>query len=225
MAILSATSLCQRYSVEAETIVALDGVDFSVNAGEFVAVMGPSGSGKSTLLALLAGIERPVSGDVRLDGQSFSTLSDTARAILRRRQFGFVFQTFNLIPNLTLSENVALPFHLDGAPRETWEPRVRQALVSVGLAHRENHLPDRVSMGERQRAAVARALVTEPKLVFADEPTGSLDLQRGDDVLELLRQARDQSGRTIVMVTHDPRAAAVADRIVRLKDGRIVAEA
>ncbi len=222
MPLLEALGLSKRYRVGGEDVVALAGVDLAIEPGEMVAICGPSGSGKSTLLALLAGLERPSDGEVRLDGRALSSLDDAELARLRRQRIGFVFQTFNLVPVLSLEDNVALPFLLEGVSRREWEPKVVAALEQVGLGHRRRHLPDRVSVGERQRAAIARALVTHPSIVFADEPTGNLDSQRGDTVLKMLREARDKGQRTILMVTHDDRAAGIADRIVRLADGRIV---
>jgi len=221
MSLLRAVGLRKTFRVGDEEVAAVGGVELSIGAGEFVGIMGPSGSGKSTLMALLAGLERPSSGEVFFEEQRLSSLSDSELSRLRRRRIGFVFQTFNLVPVLTLEENVALPFVLDRVSPSQWQGRVRAALERVGLGHRSRHLPERVSVGERQRAAIARALVTEPLLVFADEPTGSLDSQRGDEVLTLLRQACAHEGRTVVMVTHDPKAAAVADRLIRLRDGRL----
>lgn len=186
-----------------------------------MAITGPSGSGKSTLLALLAGLERPSAGEVWLDGQALSGLNDDARARLRRRSVGFVFQTFNLVPVLTLAENVALPQMLDGVPEATWRPRVEAALARVDLVHRADFLPGTTSVGEQQRAAIARVLAAEPRIVFADEPTGSLDSTRGASVLDLLRSAQRERGVTVVLVTHDPVAAAASDRRIRLRDGRL----
>lgn len=219
--VLRATGLQKTYRVGGEDVAALAGVDLEIRRGEFVAVMGPSGSGKSTLISLLAGLERPSAGEVLLDGQALHSMPDADASRLRRTKVGFVFQSFNLVPVLSLEDNVALPFLLEGRPRKEWAERVQKALEKVSLSHRRRHLPDRVSVGERQRTAIARALVSEPSLVFADEPTGALDTHRGDDVLKLLRDACDTQARTVVMVTHDPKAASVADRIIRLRDGRL----
>lgn len=224
-AVLKAIGLQKTYRVGEEDVAALAGVDLEIRRGEFVAVMGPSGSGKSTLISLLAGLERPSGGEVFLDGQPLAAMPDADISRLRRTKVGFVFQTFNLLPVLTLEDNVALPFLLEGRPRKEWAQRVQEALGQVSLSHRGRHLPDRVSVGERQRAAIARALVSEPSLVFADEPTGALDTHRGEDVLKLLRDACTTRGRTVVMVTHDQKAASVADRIIRLRDGRLEAAA
>jgi putative ABC transport system ATP-binding protein len=225
MALLRTEGLGKRFRVGEEEVAAVREVALSIQPGEFVGITGPSGSGKSTLMALLAGLERPSEGEVFFEEQPLSALSDAELSRLRRRRIGFVFQTFNLVPVLTLEENVALPFVLERMAPSEWKGRVRAALEQVGLGHRALHLPERVSVGERQRAAIARALVTGPRLVFADEPTGSLDSQRGEEVLALLRQACEREGRTVVMVTHDPKAAAIADRLIRIRDGRVEAHA
>lgn len=216
MPALRAQGLRRRYG----DVVAVDDVSLSVEPGEWVALTGPSGSGKSTLLALLAGLEAPDAGEIWIGDTPLSTLSDDARARLRRREVGFVFQTFNLVPVLTLAENVALPQLLDGVPERTWRPRVEAALAAVDLAHRAAHLPGTASVGEQQRAAIARALAQEPRVLFADEPTGSLDSGRGAEVLRLLGDAQ-RRGVTVVMVTHDATAAAAADRRLVLRDGRL----
>ena len=218
--ILEAEGLTKEFGSGEAGVVVLREVSFRAAEGEFVAITGPSGSGKSTLLALLAGLERPSSGEVWVDGRPLSGLDDAELSRMRRRELGFVFQTFNLVPVLTLEENVALPFLLDGRPRAAWSAEVTAALEAVGLAHRRTHLPDQVSVGERQRAAIARALAQRPRILFADEPTGSLDSQRGASTLQLLRLATGK-GCTVVMVTHDPVGAASADRAVHLRDGAV----
>jgi putative ABC transport system ATP-binding protein len=216
MSALRAESLTKRYGA----VQAVVDVSLSVEAGEWVALTGPSGSGKSTLLALLAGLEVPDAGQVWVGTGALSSLGDDGRARLRRRDIGFVFQTFNLVPVLTIEENVALPQVLDGVPASTWRPRVARALAQVDLSHRARHLPTDASVGEQQRAAIARAIAQQPRILFADEPTGSLDSSRGEDVLRLLGDAR-ASGVAVVLVTHDPAAAARADRQLRVKDGRL----
>ncbi len=221
MNVLKASGLSRAYRAGGEELWALRDVELEIRAGEFVAVMGPSGSGKSTLISLLAGLEAPTSGEVWLSGEPLHDLSDAALSKLRRARIGFVFQSFNLVPVLSLEENVALPFLLEGKSSSLHREKVRAALAAVDLSHRARQLPDHVSGGERQRAAIARALVAEPAVVFADEPTGSLDREKGRDVLALLRRACTEQGRTVVMVTHDEEAAAVADRIIRLRDGRL----
>jgi len=217
--VLRATDLRKSFGEGEATVVAVDGISLTVAAGEFLAVTGRSGSGKSTLLALLAGMERPTSGEVWLEERRLAETSDADLARLRRREIGFIFQTFNLLPVLTVEENVALPFLLDRrAPRE-WIRPVAEALEVVGLSHRRTHSPERISVGERQRVAIARALAVRPRVLFADEPTGSLDSERGVEVIGLLRSAAER-GSAVVMVTHDGAAAARADRTLQLRDGR-----
>ena len=200
-------------------VVALDGITLELPAGTFTAVMGPSGSGKSTLLHVAAGLEPPTAGTVTLAGDELTRLSERRRTILRRRRIGFVFQAFNLMPSLTVDQNISLPMRLDG--RRLRRSEVREVAVRVGLGDRRHHRPAELSGGQQQRVAIARALVTRPDVVFADEPTGALDTQTGHGVLELLRELVDRDGRTVVMVTHDPTAAACADRVILLADGRI----
>jgi putative ABC transport system ATP-binding protein len=201
---------------------ALDDVSLSFESGTFTAIMGPSGSGKTTLLLVAAGLDRPDRGTVRIGTSELGGLGERRLAQLRRRHVGFVFQSFNLLPSLTAAQNVILPLRMAGErPRR----RVaRDALAQVGLGDRSGHRPAQLSGGQQQRVAIARAIVTEPDVIFADEPTGELDTGRARDVLGLLRDATDREGRTMVMVTHDPVAAAVADRVVFLADGRIVDE-
>jgi putative ABC transport system ATP-binding protein len=213
----------KAYRQGARELRALDGVTLAVGRGEFVAVMGPSGSGKSTLLHLIGGLDAPTAGEVWVDGRPLSTMSDDQVTVFRRRHVGFVFQFFNLLPTLTAEENVAYPLLLDGRPRGDVLPRAARALEGVGLADRRTHRPDELSGGEAQRVAVARALVTEPLLLLADEPTGNLDSKTGDEVLGLIRDACRGLGTTVVMVTHDARAASVAGRTITLVDGRVVA--
>jgi len=222
MSILETNSVSKQYQMGEVTVNALAGVDFSVEQGEFVAVMGPSGSGKSTLLHLLGGLDQPTEGEVTLAGRVLSTLSDKQVTITRRRKVGFVFQFYNLIPTLSAEENVALPLLIDGQRPRDYGERVDRLLELVRLTERRRHKPDQLSGGEQQRVALARALVTEPAIVLADEPTGNLDSKAGGEILKLLRQLCDELGQTIVMVTHDPKAASHADRIVFLKDGQII---
>jgi putative ABC transport system ATP-binding protein len=224
MAVLETNGVSKQYRMGEVTVDALAGVDFSVEEGEFVAVMGSSGSGKSTLLHLLGGLDQPTDGEVALDGRALSALSDRQITITRRRKVGFIFQFFNLIPTLTAEENVALPLLIDGRRLKDYRERIDRLLGLVGLIERRRHKPDQLSGGEQQRVAIARALITEPAIVLADEPTGNLDSRSGDGILKLLRQLCDDMGQTIVMVTHDPRAASYADRIVFLKDGQVIDE-
>src|SRR4051794_34229336 len=201
------------------TVVALDGVDAELAPGSFTAIMGPSGSGKSTFLHMAAGLDRPTSGSVALGDVELSGLSERRLTILRRKRIGFVFQAFNLMPSLTVAQNIALPLRLDG--RRVRRSVVRDVAARVGLDDRLRHRPSELSGGQQQRVAIARALVTRPEVVFADEPTGALDSRSGLDVLALLREVVDEDGGTVVMVTHDPVAAAHADRVVLLADGRL----
>lgn len=200
-------------------VVALDDVSITLDRGTFTAVMGPSGSGKSTLLQCAAGLDRPTSGSVRLDGVDLGSLGERRLTRLRRERIGFVFQAFNLLPSLTVLDNVALPLRLAG--RRAGKAEVLAALERVGLAARHHHRPHELSGGQQQRVAIARALVTRPAVVFGDEPTGALDTRTARDVLTLLRDSVHQGGQTVVMVTHDPNAAAYADRVVFLCDGRL----
>jgi putative ABC transport system ATP-binding protein len=218
--IVSTTELRRVYG-EGETAVhALRGVTLSFPGGQFAAIMGPSGSGKSTLMHLLAGLDRPTAGSVVVDGSELANLDDKALTRLRRDRLGFVFQAFNLVPVLTAEENILLPLTLAGKkPDREWLDKL---IAAVGLGDRLDHRPSELSGGQQQRVAVARALIHRPAVVFADEPTGNLDSASSDEVLALLRQAADEFGQTVVMVTHDAHAASVADRIVVLSDGRIV---
>jgi putative ABC transport system ATP-binding protein len=224
MAILEAQALQKQYKLGEHTVDALAGVDFLVEKGEFVAIMGPSGSGKSTLLHLLGGLDKPSDGEVTLAGQRLSILNDTQATLVRRHNVGFVFQFYNLLPTLTAEENVALPLIIDGQSLRQHRTRIDALLELVGLTDRRRHKPDQLSGGEQQRVAIARALATEPAIVLADEPTGNLDSKTGTAIMQLLRRSCDELGQTIVVVTHDPRAAAYADRIVFLGDGQVIGE-
>jgi putative ABC transport system ATP-binding protein len=200
-------------------VVALDGVSLDIAPGSFTAIMGPSGSGKSTLLHVAAGLDRPTSGTVALAGAELAGLSERRLTVLRRERIGFVFQAFNLMPSLTVSQNIALPLRLDGrGPRRS---DVRAVAARVGLDQRLRHRPSQLSGGQQQRVAIARALITRPEVVFADEPTGALDTRTGRGVLALLREVVDGDGHTVVMVTHDPTAGAQADRVILLADGQV----
>ncbi|WP_432181817.1 ABC transporter ATP-binding protein [Streptomyces sp. NBC_00063] len=203
-------------------VTALDGVDLDFIAGTFTAVMGPSGSGKSTLLQCAAGLDRPTSGTVTVAGTDLTGLGERALTLLRRDRIGFVFQSFNLLPSLTAAQNVALPLRLAG--RRPARAEVREALGRVGLSERAGHRPSQLSGGQQQRVALARALITRPAVLFGDEPTGALDTTTGRHILTLLRELVDREGQTTVMVTHDPVAAARADRVVFLVDGKVVDE-
>jgi len=221
-AILETKGLRKQYHMGEVAVEALKGVDFSVEKGEFVAIMGPSGSGKSTLMNILGGLDTASSGEVILNGQPISQMDDERLSVVRRRDIGFIFQFFNLLPTLTAADNVALPLLIDGKDAGTYASRIGEMLTLVGLGERQNHRPDQLSGGQQQRVAIARALVTEPAIVLADEPTGNLDSNSSKDILTLLRRACDEKTQTILMVTHDARSASYADRVVYLKDGQIV---
>ena len=219
-AIVEITGLTKIYGAGPTQVTALDQVDLRVHPGEFVTVMGPSGCGKSTLLNLLGGLDTPTSGRIAIDGQTLGELPDDRLTELRRRRIGFVFQFFNLIPVLTAVENASLPLRLDGA-RDA-EERAISWLQRVGLGDRLRNRPDQLSGGQQQRVAIARALSTEPALVLADEPTGNLDSRAATEIGELLRQISTDWGRSVLMVTHDPRIASFAQRLVLMKDGQVV---
>jgi putative ABC transport system ATP-binding protein len=222
--ILEVNDLRRDYRVGARVVPALSGVSFSVEAGTFVTVVGPSGSGKSTLLHLVHGIDRPTSGTVVFEGQDLAGLDDEELTALRRRRIGFVFQFFNLLPTMTSWENVALPLMLDGRRLPQLRPRALELLDRVGLGGRADHRPAQLSGGEMQRVAVARALAADPVLILADEPTGNLDSATGWAILKLLRSTVADDGKTLLMVTHDGRAASMGDRILTLEDGLLVAD-
>lgn len=222
MSIVKTEQLTKVYGQGATAVTALNQINMSIQPGEFVAVMGPSGCGKSTLLHLIGGLDQPTSGRVLLDERPLSGLKDDDLTTLRRRQIGFVFQFFNLIPVLTAVENTALPLILDGMKQADAHKKAEEWLTRMGLADRLNHRPDELSGGQQQRVAIARSLVAEPALLLADEPTGNLDSRAADEIAALLRQISHEWQRTVLMVTHDPRIAAHANRIIFLKDGTIV---
>jgi putative ABC transport system ATP-binding protein len=219
--ILEARDLVKRYPLGEGEVEALRGISLSVEQGEFVAIMGSSGSGKSTMLHLLGGLDLPSSGEVVIDGISISTLGEEARTLTRRAKTGFVFQFFNLIPLLSVAENVALPFMISGDGGTRHRRRIDELLTMVGLADKADHRPDQLSAGEQQRVALARALATAPAILLADEPTGNLDYTTGTEILDLLWDSADRLGQTIVLVTHDARAAAYADRVLVVRDGQL----
>jgi putative ABC transport system ATP-binding protein len=209
---------------DSQTVHALKDITLIIERGERIAVMGPSGSGKTTLLNVICGLDEPTGGTWRFEGVEVSTLDDDARTRLRREKVGMIFQTFNLLPTLTTLENVSLPLRLQGMSRRDADERGRAMLERVGLAHRLTHRPDELSGGERQRVAIARALIFEPPLLLADEPTGNLDSTTGQEILNLLMKLHRELNMTILMVTHNPQAAAFCDRILTLRDGQIVNE-
>ena len=215
-----AVNLSKSYGTGDATVTALDDVTVGLGAGEFTAIMGPSGSGKSTLLHMLAGLDRPTSGQVFLGDTDISTLSDKGLTLLRRDRIGFIFQSFNLLPTMTAAENIVLPLRIAGrTPDDHW---VASVVDTVGLTERLGHRPSQLSGGQQQRVAAARALASKPQIVFADEPTGALDSRSGAELLGFLRKAVDELGQTVVMVTHDATAASYADRVLFLADGHIV---
>ena len=222
MAIVEVSGLTKVYGAGDTAVTALDHVDLSVDAGEFVAIMGPSGCGKSTLLNLVGGLDKPTSGMVRIAGDDIAEMDDATVTKLRRRRLGFVFQFFNLIPVLDAAENAGLPLTLDGVAPAQARARAQEWLVKVGLDKRLHNRPDQLSGGQQQRVAVARALVTDPDLILADEPTGNLDSKSADEIADLLATAASEWGRAVVMVTHDARIAQHAKRIVFMRDGKIV---
>ena len=219
-AVVAVHEVTRRYGSGDAAVDALRGVSLALQRGKFTAIMGPSGSGKSTLMHIMAGLDRPTSGTVEIDGVEITTLKERQLTRLRRDKVGFIFQTFNLLPMLTAAENVRLPLTIAGV--EVDRERFAGLLETVGLGDRQNHRPSELSGGQQQRVAIARALVARPAVLFADEPTGNLDSRSGDEVLRLLRRSADEMGQTIVMVTHDAHAASIADRLVFLRDGLIV---
>jgi putative ABC transport system ATP-binding protein len=216
---VAARDVVRRYGEGDYAVDALRSVSLAVPSGQFAAIMGPSGSGKSTLMHILAGLDQPTTGAVEIGGREITTMGDKELTLLRRRHIGFVFQAYNLVPTLTAEENIVLPLAIAG--RKTESNWIEAVIDRVGLGDRRRHRPAELSGGQQQRVAVARALVSEPTVLFADEPTGNLDSHSGAEVLELLGEAAREFGQTIVMVTHDPRAAAGADRVIHLADGQV----
>lgn len=222
--ILEVLDLRKEFRTESLPVEALRGVSLTVRPGEFVAIMGTSGSGKSTLLHLLGGLDKPTSGSIRIEGRELARLSDRQRTLFRRRRLGIVFQAYNLLPTLTALENVALPAMLEGAGDGSLDGRARELLTRVELGHRTNHRPQALSGGEQQRVAIARALINDPVVLLADEPTGNLDTENGIALWRLLASLVKEKGCTVITVTHEADGASFADRVLFLKDGRIVGE-
>ena len=220
MTILQTHDLKKYYGAGDTQVKALDGVDLSVEQGEFVAIVGTSGSGKSTLLHMLGGLDRPTSGTVTVDGKDIFALKDEALTIFRRRKIGFVFQSYNLVPVLSVWENIVLPVELDGSKVD--RSYVEEVIDTLGLDKKLRNLPNQLSGGQQQRVAIARALATKPAILLADEPTGNLDSRTSQDVLSLMKVTGQKFGQTMVMITHNEEIAQMADRIVRIEDGRIV---
>lgn len=217
-------NLRKEYPMGDQKVVALDGIDLQIEKGQIVCIFGPSGSGKSTLLNQLAGLEKPTSGKVTIGGVPIDRLSENALAAFRQKHLGFVFQSYNLLPTMTAAENVALPLMFRGVPRQTRQKLALQMLEKVGLPDRKDHYPGQMSGGQQQRVGLARAFVTRPSVVFADEPTGNLDSKTTVEVMEMIRRFARSFRQTIIMVSHDAEMAAYADRILTLKDGRIISD-
>ena len=220
MKILEVKNLTKTYGTGENRVRAVDDVDFSVDEGEFVAIVGASGSGKSTLLHLLGGVDRPTSGKVLIDGKDIYQLSNDALAIFRRRQVGIIYQFYNLIPILNVKENITLPCDLDGKPVS--RKRMEELLTTLGLTHRTNHLPNQLSGGQQQRVSIGRALINDPAIILADEPTGNLDSKSGDEILSLLKLSNQKYHQTIIIITHDLEIASQADRVITFEDGKII---
>jgi putative ABC transport system ATP-binding protein len=222
--LLQVKSLEKTYTRGDQIVNALRSVSLDIKEGQFVSIMGPSGSGKSTLLHLMGGLDRPSSGNVILNGEAIDQMNDDQLSLFRRKRLGFIFQFFNLLPTLNALENVALPRLLDGESLKSIEPKAKELLEMMGLTNRMDHKPDQLSGGEMQRVAIARALISDPLLILADEPTGNLDSKTGESILKLMREMTDKTGKTIVMVTHDPKAALTGHRLIRMRDGSLEAD-
>ena len=222
MEILKVDNLTKIYGKDSTKVVALDHVSFSVEKGEFVAIVGASGSGKSTLLHLIGGVDRPTSGKVFIDGKDIFNFNDDKLAIFRRRQVGLIYQFYNLIPILNVEENITLPLSLDN--REVDKERLNDLLKLLGLQNRKSHLPNELSGGQQQRTSIGRALITNPTIILADEPTGNLDSKASDEIVALLKKSNKELNQTIIMITHNMEIAKVADRIIKIEDGKIVEE-
>ena len=219
--IIRTDGLCKSYERGSLEVQVLKNIGLDVQRGDFVAIMGPSGSGKSTLLYLMGGLDKPTSGSISVDGKDLSTMNDLAGSVMRRRDVGFIFQFYNLVPNLNVEENILLPVLLDGKRLRQFHSQLDDLLETVGLSHRRKHTPRELSGGEQQRVAIARALINEPEIILADEPTGNLDSNSGKSIMELLRRIHSEKHKTIVMVTHSGEAAGYADRIIHVRDGQI----
>lgn len=222
MSILSTSHLCKEYGSAPNIVRALDDVSISVDAGEFVCIIGTSGSGKSTLLNMLGGLDRPSAGSVTVDGQELGKMDDEALTVFRRRRIGFIFQNYNLVPVLNVYENIVMPIQLDG--KQPDEAYIDEILALLGLSEKRYNMPNTLSGGQQQRVAIARALAAKPAIILADEPTGNLDSKTSDEVIALLGALSRRFGQTIVMITHNPEIAARADRTIRIEDGRIAAQ-
>ncbi|MGM1048839.1 MAG: ABC transporter ATP-binding protein [Bacillota bacterium] len=220
MVVLEASNLMKHYGAEPNVVKALDGIDLTIERGEFVAIVGTSGSGKSTLLHMLGGLDRATSGMVKVDGKEIFSLKDDEMTIFRRRKIGFIFQSYNLVPVINVYENITLPIELDGNVVDN--SYIDQIVTTLGLETKLNNLPNQLSGGQQQRVAIARALATKPAIVLADEPTGNLDSKTSLDVLGLLKVTSERFGQTIVMITHNEEIAQMADRVIRIEDGKLI---
>ena len=223
MEILRVENLTKIYGKDSTKVIALDDVSFSVEKGEFIAIVGASGSGKSTLLHLIGGVDRPTKGKVYIDGKDIFSFNDEKLAIFRRRQVGLIYQFYNLIPILNVEENITLPLSLDN--RQIDKERLNEMLKILGLEKRRNHLPNEISGGQQQRTSIGRALITNPTIILADEPTGNLDSKSSDEIVALLKKTNKELKQTIIMITHNMEIAKIADRIIKIEDGKIVEEA
>jgi putative ABC transport system ATP-binding protein len=219
--VIEATGLNKTYKLGTVDVEVLKDINVTIHKGEFVSIMGPSGSGKSTLLYLIGGLDKPTSGSIRIQGKELSVMKDKEESVMRRRDIGFVFQFYNLIPNLNIEENVMLPVLLDGKKMKEYRKRLDEILDIVGLTDRRLHTPRELSGGQQQRVAIARALMNEPEIILADEPIGNLDSKTGTEVMELLRKINREQGKTIVQVTHSREAAAYGQRIISVRDGKV----
>ncbi|AEV70247.1 ABC transporter ATP-binding protein [Acetivibrio clariflavus] len=214
-------NLYKTYKLGSIEVEVLKGINLSVEKGEFVSIMGPSGSGKSTLLYLIGGLDKSSSGSIKVNGRELSNMTDRIESLMRRREIGFVFQFYNLIPNLNVEENIMLPILLDGKKIKHYKDRLEELLSIVGLSNRRHHTPRELSGGQQQRVAIARALINEPDIILADEPIGNLDSKSGTEIMELLRRINREKGKTIIQVTHSREAAEYGNRIINVKDGRV----
>ncbi len=219
--VIEAVNLGKTYKTGSVEVEVLKNIDLEIKKGEFVSIMGPSGSGKSTLLYLIGGLDKPSSGKIKINGNELSSLDDAGESKLRRREIGFIFQFYNLIPNLNVEENILLPILLDGKKLKDYRRRLEEILEIVGLADRRHHTPRELSGGQQQRVAIARALINEPEIILADEPIGNLDSKTGTEVMELLARINREKGKTIIQVTHSREAAEYSQRIINVKDGKV----
>lgn len=223
-AVIDLRNVTKTYDMEAVKVQVLKGIDLSIRKGEFVAIVGASGSGKSTMLHMIGLLDRPTTGSVLIEGRNAKEMSDDRLAEIRGRKIGFVFQFFNLYPTLNTRENVELPLWIQGVGRKERTERARKILSEVGLSDKENNMPSQLSGGQRQRVSIARALVTDPEIILADEPTGNLDSRTGQEVIDMLVRVRRETGKTVIIITHDRHVASHADRIVEIKDGKVISD-